>query len=199
MDDDEGHGPIRWTGGPQPHITHARHVRALTPGPLALLLQVLPLDLVPIGQCEGVGTLPFHEERALVGRRDMAHELRIAKPAIRHDHLRGQLYAASAEGCHASIQHDLHPVQFITARRPRPWRVGPPDGKVHGHHQLTIANDHNQENPVNTREYPMFLATPPGTHQAQLITVFFEHRVIADPGPLPAAACGLTRAGDVTP
>src|SRR5262245_25928288 len=48
MDDDEGHGPIRGTGGPQPHITHARHVRALTPRPLAGLLQVTPLDLAPI-------------------------------------------------------------------------------------------------------------------------------------------------------
>src|SRR5262245_25448954 len=63
MDDDEGHGPIRWTGGPQPHIPYTRHVRALTPGPLALvLLQVTSLDLPPIGQCEGVGTLPFHQE-----------------------------------------------------------------------------------------------------------------------------------------
>src|SRR5215831_16151504 len=58
MDDNEGHGPIRWTGGPQPHITHSRHVRALTPGPIALVLHVLPLNLVPIGQCKGVGTLP---------------------------------------------------------------------------------------------------------------------------------------------
>src|SRR5215510_16065889 len=59
MDDDDGHRPIRWTGGPQPHITHPRHLRALTPGPLAGLLQVTPLDLAPIGQCEGVGTLAF--------------------------------------------------------------------------------------------------------------------------------------------
>src|SRR5918912_3129853 len=75
MDDDDGHGPIRGTGGPQPHITHSRHMRALTPGPIALGLQVLPLDLASIGQCEGVGTFPFHEERALVRRGDVAHEL----------------------------------------------------------------------------------------------------------------------------
>src|SRR5262245_61602074 len=84
MDDDEGHGPIRWTGGPQPRIAHAGHLRALTPGPLTGLLQVTPLDLAPIRQLEGVGTLPFHEEGSLVYRRDMAHELRIAKPTIRH-------------------------------------------------------------------------------------------------------------------
>src|SRR6516165_558676 len=65
-DHDERHSPIRWTGGPQPCIAHAGNLGALTPGPLAVLLQVTPLDLVSIGQCEGVGTLPFHEERALV-------------------------------------------------------------------------------------------------------------------------------------
>src|SRR5215831_5666448 len=97
MDDDDGHGPIRGTGGPQPHIPHSRHVRALTPGPIALVLQVTPLDLAPIRQLEGVGTLPFHEECPLVARRDMAHELRIAKPAIGHDHWWGQLDAASTK------------------------------------------------------------------------------------------------------
>src|SRR5262249_46309278 len=66
-DDDECHGAIRRTGRPQPRIAYPRHVRAFTPGPLALLLQVLPLDLVPIRQCESIGTLPFHEEGALVG------------------------------------------------------------------------------------------------------------------------------------
>src|SRR5215471_20377608 len=29
MDDDECHGPIRWTGGPQPRIAHTGDVRAL--------------------------------------------------------------------------------------------------------------------------------------------------------------------------
>src|SRR4029453_11681019 len=67
MDDDEGHRPIRWTGGPQPHIAHSRHVRALTPGPIAGLLQVTPLDLAPIRPLEGAGTLPFDEECPLVG------------------------------------------------------------------------------------------------------------------------------------
>src|SRR5262245_61533207 len=56
---DESHGAIRRTGSPQPRIAYSRHVRALTPGPIAELLQVTPLDLAPIGQCEGVGTLPF--------------------------------------------------------------------------------------------------------------------------------------------
>src|SRR5262249_44849666 len=85
-DYDEGHGAIRRTGRPQPRIAHPRHLWARPPGPIAGLLQVTPLDLAPVWQREGVGTLSFHEECPLVGRRDMAHELRIAKPAIGHDH-----------------------------------------------------------------------------------------------------------------
>src|SRR5262249_39087202 len=89
---DEGHGAICRTHRPQPYITHPRDLGALTPGPIAGLLQVLPLDLVPIRQCEGVGTLPFHEEGALVRRGHVAHELRIAEPTIRDDQRRRQLH-----------------------------------------------------------------------------------------------------------
>src|SRR5438105_13540896 len=56
-------------------------------------------------------------------RGHMAHKLRIAKPTIRDDDRREQHYAASAECCHASIEHVLHPAQFVTARSPRAWRV----------------------------------------------------------------------------
>src|SRR6266446_7293129 len=69
-DHDECHGAIRRTGGPQPRIAYPRHLLARPPRPIAMLLQVVALDLPPIGQCEGVGTLPFHEERALVRRGD---------------------------------------------------------------------------------------------------------------------------------
>src|SRR5262249_11936566 len=65
-DHDEYHGAIRWAGRPQPYIAHPRHLRAFTPGPIAGLLQVVALDLPPIGQLEGVGTLPFHQEGAFV-------------------------------------------------------------------------------------------------------------------------------------
>src|SRR5215510_11026221 len=58
-DDDDRHRPIRRTGRTQPRIAHPRHLLAVLPGPLALVLQVVPLDLASIGQREGVGTLPF--------------------------------------------------------------------------------------------------------------------------------------------
>src|SRR5215471_14537036 len=196
---DEGHGAICRTLRPQPYITHPRDLGAVTPGPLAVLLQVMALDLAPIGQCEGIGTLPFHEECALVRRGYVAHELRIAKPAIRYDHRRWQGHTASAERRHASIQHALHPVQFVTARRSRAGGVRPPDGKVDGHHELAIADDDEEQHPINPGEHPVFLAAPPGAHQAQLLTVLFEYRVIAHPGPLPAATRGRTRAGGMAP
>src|SRR5712691_11465607 len=165
-DHDDRYRAIRRTGGPQPRIAHAGDLRAVTPGPIALLLQVTPLNLAPIGQLEDIRTLPFHKEGALVRRGDMAHEFRIAEPAIRDDHRRRQVHAASAECCHASIQHALYPVQFVPARRPRTCGVWPTDGKVDGDDQLALANDDDQEDPINTREHPVFLAAPPGAHQA---------------------------------
>src|SRR6266568_2521851 len=88
INNDEGHRTIRRTGGPQPRIAHPRDLLALSPRPLAVLLQVVALDLPPIGQLEAIGTLPFHEERALVDRSHVAHELRITKPTICDDHRR---------------------------------------------------------------------------------------------------------------
>src|SRR5262245_47567578 len=61
-DYDDRHGAIRRTGGPQPRIAHPRDLLTMSPRPLAVLLQFMALDLPPIGQCEGVGTLPFHQE-----------------------------------------------------------------------------------------------------------------------------------------
>ncbi len=54
---------------------------------LHMVVRILTVYLTGAGHQQMLlGTLPFHKERALVGRRDMAHALRIAKPAIRHDH-----------------------------------------------------------------------------------------------------------------
>src|SRR4051812_23476983 len=125
-DYDDRHGAIRRTGRPQPRIAHTGDLLTVAPGPLAVLLQVHPLDLPPIGQCEAIGTLPFHEECALGGHAHMAHKLRIAEPTIGHDYRRRQVHTASAECCHASVQHTLHPAQLITTRRPRACGVRPP-------------------------------------------------------------------------
>src|SRR5207249_1020184 len=53
-DHDERHRAIGRTGGPQPCITHPRHLLAVSPRPLAVLLQVVALDLPPIGQVEDI-------------------------------------------------------------------------------------------------------------------------------------------------
>ena len=90
-------------------------------------------------------------------------------------------------------------MQFVPARRPRTCGVGPTNGKVDGNDQLALADDHDQEEPINPREHAVLLPTPPGAHEAQLLAILFEHRVIAHPGPLPAAARGCTCADGVTP
>jgi len=158
-DHEERHRAIGWTGRPQPRIAHPRHLLAMPPGPIAVLLQVVAFHLPPIEQIEDLGALPFYQEGAFVGRRDMAHELRITEPAIRDDHRRWQCHTASVEGCHASIEHALHPAQFVTARSPRTRRIGPPDGKVDGHHEFALADHHHQQDAINTGEYPVVLPT----------------------------------------
>src|SRR5215510_3725753 len=145
-DDDDRHRPIRRTGRTQPRIAHPRYLLARPPGPLAGLLQVTPFDLAPVWQCEDIGAFSFYQEDALVGGGHTAHELRIAEPTIRDDHWRRQLHTTSAECRYASIQHALHPVQFVAAWRPRACGVGSPNGKVHRDDQLAITNNHNQEN-----------------------------------------------------
>src|SRR5262245_50703248 len=129
----------------------------------------------------------------------MAHELRIAKPTIGHDQRRGQRDTAPEECHHAAVQHTLHPAQFITAWCTRAGRVRTTDGEVHGHYQFPITYDDHQEDPINPGEHPVFLAAPPGTNEAQLLAVLFEYRVIAHPGPLPAAARSRTRVGGMAP
>src|SRR5881392_3114728 len=60
-DYNEGHGAIRRTGRPQPRIAHPGDLLTVPPGPLALLLQVLPLDLAPVWEFEDIRAFPFHE------------------------------------------------------------------------------------------------------------------------------------------
>src|SRR6266702_8916798 len=59
-DHDDRHRAIRWTGRPQPRVPHSRDLRTVTPRPIVVLLQVVALDLPPIGQFEDIDTLPFH-------------------------------------------------------------------------------------------------------------------------------------------
>jgi hypothetical protein len=143
IDHDDGHRAIGRTDGMKPHIAHAGDLRAVTPGPLALMLQITPSDLAPVWQSEDIRTFPFYEQGALVRRGHVAHELRIAESAIRDDHRRMQLQAEPTQGRHAPVQHNLQQAQFVSARPPKALRVRPPDGKVHRHHQFAIADDHD--------------------------------------------------------
>jgi len=54
----------RRTCGLQPRIAHTRDLRAVTPRPLAVLLQVVALDLPPIGQFDDIGADTVGELRS---------------------------------------------------------------------------------------------------------------------------------------
>ena len=66
-DHEERHRTIRRTGRSQPHIAHPRDLRAVTPGPIAGLLQVTPLDLTSVWERKDIRRFPFHQEGAFVG------------------------------------------------------------------------------------------------------------------------------------
>ena len=73
------------------------------------------------------------------------------------------------------------------------------DGKVDRYYQFALADHHDEQDAINPREHPVFLPTPPGANKAQLLAILFEHRVIADPSPLPATTCGFAFAGGGVP
>src|SRR5919198_614816 len=98
IDHEEYHRAIRRTGRPQPGIAHPRDLVARPPRPIALL-QVVSLDLPPIGQREDIRAFPFYEQGALVRRGHVAHEFRITEPTIGHDHWRGAGQTTSAGRC----------------------------------------------------------------------------------------------------
>jgi hypothetical protein len=75
MDDDEGHGPIRWAGGPQPYITAPRDLGTITPEPITELRQVTPCDLASVWERKDIRRFPFDEEGALVCRGHMAQSI----------------------------------------------------------------------------------------------------------------------------
>src|SRR6266850_3361458 len=66
-DHEERHRAIRRTGRPQPCIAHARDLWAVTPGPIALMLQVIPFHPASVCQSEDIRAFPFNQEGSLVG------------------------------------------------------------------------------------------------------------------------------------
>src|SRR5713101_5934581 len=58
---------------------------------------------------------------------------------------------------------------------------------------------HPQHEPSKARHHPLVLAAPPPADPPHLRTIRVEHRVIPDPGPLPAALGGRTRVGHRAP
>src|SRR5215468_11728056 len=54
IDYEECHGAICRTGRPQPRIAYPRHLLALPPRPIAVLLQVVAFNLPPIKQIEDI-------------------------------------------------------------------------------------------------------------------------------------------------
>src|SRR5262245_23265886 len=57
-DHEERHRAIGWTGRPQSRIAQPRHLLAMPPRPIAVLLQVVAFNLPPIKQIEDIVLFP---------------------------------------------------------------------------------------------------------------------------------------------
>src|SRR5882724_911382 len=200
VDDAHGDRAIGRTLGPQTGRATVRCVEALTKGPIVLLMpQISTLYLAAILKVKGRGGFALDQEGTLMGVSHMGHQLRVTEPAIGH-HQRGwQVEAASAQGRQALIKHDLRPAELGAATPPWSCGIGPTHGKVDGHHQLAVANDHQQQHAINAIHHALVRPTPPRADQLQLATLFSKDRVIQHPRPLPATAGGVTHRLDVAP
>src|SRR6266568_3542719 len=129
----------------------------------------------------------------------VGHQLRVTQPTIGHHQRCGEVEAASVEGRQALIEHDLRPPELATATRSWPWGVRPTHRKVDRHHQLAVANDHEEEHAIHTVHHALVRPTPPRADHLQLAPIFSKDRVIEHPGPWPAAPGSLTPSLAMTP
>lgn len=129
----------------------------------------------------------LHQQGALMRTRHMTHELGVAEPTISHHYRFGQGEAAFGQDRQALIEHVLGQIEFVLAAPPRPFGIGAANSKVNGDDEFAIANDHEQQHPINAKDRALELATPPTAHQSEVMAVFSEHGIIDNPSPLPAA------------
>ena len=106
--------------------------------------EVVPFDCLAIGQGKDIGLFTLHEHGALMLIANMLHKLRVAKPTIGNHYGRRQRQATPCKRRQTLVEHHSGPAQFVPARRPRPYRIRPSNGKVHWDDQATIANDHQK-------------------------------------------------------
>ena len=76
------------------------------------------------------------------------------------------------------------------ASPPGAFGIGATDGKVDWDDEFAIANDDQEEHPIDTRHGAFELATVPRADEAELFAVFAENGIIDDPSPLPATLGG---------
>jgi len=80
--------------------------------------------------------------------------------------------------------------ELIVAAPPGALGIGATDSKVDRDDEFAIANDDQEEYPIDTGHGAFKLATVPGADEAELFAVFAEDGIIDDPSPLPAALGG---------
>src|SRR6266851_8822213 len=190
VNQDEQDLTIGWTPGAQPHIAAARCMKTLLPGPIVGLDQVRAFDLASVFKGEGIGAFALHQQGALMRVGDVAHQLGVAEPTIGHDHRGGEVQSALGKSCQALIEHAVGQAELVLAASPGAFGIGATDGKVDRDDKFAIANDDQEEDPIDTGHGAFELATVPRADEPELFAVFSENGIIDDPSPLPATVSG---------
>src|SRR6516165_6713483 len=99
-------------------------MQTLLPGPRVGLEQVRAFDLAPVFKREGIRAFALHQQGTLMRLRDVAHQLRVAEPAISHDHRAGNVTPRVAKAAKRSSSMLWVRVSLSWQRRPGPVGLG---------------------------------------------------------------------------
>src|SRR6266849_4903288 len=77
--------------------------------------EVVPFDLLSIGQGKNIGLFTLNKQSALMRIANMLHKLRVAEPTVGNYDGRRQLHATPTKRCHAFVKHHPGPAQLFPA------------------------------------------------------------------------------------
>src|SRR5215468_7841029 len=117
----------------------------------------------------------------------VAHQFRVAEPTIGHQHGWGQGHTAFGGGGQTLIEQVLGEMELVLAFAPRPFGIGAADGKINRNDEFAIADDHEQQHPIDAKDGAFELTTPPAAHESEVVAIFSKYRIVNDPSPLPTA------------
>src|SRR6266568_3388109 len=174
----------------QPPIATARCLKTLRPGPMVDFHSVRAFDLASVLQGKGIGAFALHQQGPLRRLRDVAPELRVAAPPLGPAPRGGERDAVFGQSRQACIEPVLGQVELVVAAPPRACGLGPTDGTVERDEELAIANDDQEEDPIDAGHGAFARPAGPRADAPEWCTVGAANGSIDEPAPWPATGGG---------